>query len=115
MVAIGMGIPAMAADFKEKQDVPFMVLVDSKKETYEALELRRGNMWDVAGPPAWIRFGKGILGGHGVARAEQDVYQLAGTAVVDTHGSLLFLQRAQSSADNARVEDVLAALPPAQT
>lgn len=88
-----------------------MLLVDSKKETYEALELRRGNIWDVAGPPAWLRFGKGILQGHGVARPQQDVYQLAGTAVVDTSGRLLFMQRAESSADNARVDDVLAALP----
>ena len=109
-----MGTPPMAADFKEKQDVPFMLLVDSKKETYEALELKRGNIWDVAGPPAWLRFAKGMLQGHGAGRPQQDVYQLAGTAVVDTDGRLLFMQRAQTSADNAKVDDVLAVLPRVQ-
>lgn len=110
VVAIGMGIPAMAADFRDKQKVPFLLLVDRSKETYRALELRRGNLWDVAGPPAWMRAVKGLAAGHGVAVPQQDPYQLAATAVVAPGGELLFLHRAKTSADNAPVEDVLRVL-----
>jgi peroxiredoxin len=111
VAAIGMGIPEMAADFREKQDVPFPLLVDRTKQTYRALEMKKGNLWDVMGPPNWVRYAKAIVAGHGVDKPKQDPLQLGGVLVVDTGGKVVYEFRSSAAADNPPIEDVLAALP----
>jgi peroxiredoxin len=109
VVAIGMGIPEMAADFKEKQDIPFMLLVDQDRQTYKALELERSVM-AASGPQVWLKGAKSLLKGHGVARAQQDWQQLGGAMVVDKGGRVLLVHRAENSADNLPVQRLLEAL-----
>ena len=107
LYAIGMGIPEMAADFKEKQDVPFPLLVDRTKETYRALDLAKASWWDVTGPPVWLRFAKGLVTGHLSAWPKQDPKQLAGVAIVDPGGDIRYLHRAKNASDNPPVERLL--------
>jgi peroxiredoxin len=111
VAAIGMGLPEMAADFREKQDIPFPLLVDRTKETYRALEMKRGTLWEVAGPPVWFRFAKGILTGHGGGKPKQDPLQMGGVLVVDRGGEVLYEFRSSTSSENPPVDEVLAALP----
>ena len=111
ITALGMGVPEMAADFREKQDVDFPLLVDRTKETYRALEMKRGNLWDVLGPQNWIRFAKGMVTGHGVKKPEQDALQMGGVLVVDKGGDVLYEFRASAAADTPPIDEVLAALP----
>lgn len=111
LAAIGMGIPEMAADFREKQAIGFPLLVDRTKETYRALEMKRGTLWDVTGPQNWPRFVKGMLTGHGVDKPKQDPLQMGGVLVVDKGGKVVYEFRASAAADNPAVDDVLAALP----
>jgi peroxiredoxin len=110
VVAIGMGIPAMAADFKEKQDIPFRLLVDQEKRTYKALDLDRSVM-AATGPQVWLKGARSILKGHGMAPAQQDWQQLGGALVVDRGGRVLLAHRAKDAADNAPVRRLLEALP----
>ncbi len=109
VVTIGMGLPAMAADFKEKQQIPFRLLVDQGKETYEALELDRSAL-AATGPQVWLKGAKSILKGHGLAPAKQDWQQLGGALVVDRGGEVLLAHRAKDAADNAPVRSLLDAL-----
>jgi peroxiredoxin len=111
IAAIGMGIPEMAADFREKQSVPFPLLVDRTKETYRALEMKRGTLWEVAGPPVWLRYAKGMLSGHGVEKPKQDPLQMGGVLVVDRGGKTLYEFRSSNASENPPVDEVLAALP----
>ena len=111
LAAIGMGIPEMAADFREKQDIDFPLLVDRTKETYRALEMKRGSLWDVVGPRNWLRFAKGMVTGHGVTKPEQDPLQMGGVLVVTESGKVVYEFRASASADNPAVDEVLAAVP----
>ncbi len=111
VAAIGMGIPDMAADFREKQNVPFPLLVDRTKQTYRALEMKRGNLWEVMGPPNWPRYIKGMLSGHGVDKPKQDPLQMGGVLVVDRGGRVVYEFRSSVAAENPPVEEVLAALP----
>ena len=111
LAAIGMGIPEMAADFREKQDVRFPLLVDRTKETYRALEMKRGNLWDVAGPKNWLRYAKGIATGHGVAKPQQDPLQMGGVIVAERGGGVRYVFRSSAAAENPPVDEVLAAVP----
>ena len=109
IVAIGMGIPAMAANFKEENDISFLLLVDQEQRTYKSLELER-SLVAAAGPQVWWKGAKSILKGHGVARAEQDWQQLGGAMVVAKGGRVLFVHRAETSSDNAPVDRLLEAI-----
>jgi peroxiredoxin len=109
IVAIGMGIPAMAADFKATQQIPFRLLVDQDQRTYRALELGR-SVVGATGPQVWLKGAKSVLKGHGIARARQDWQQLGGSMVVDKGGRVLLVHRASDAADNAPVRKLLEAL-----
>lgn len=101
----------MAAYFREEFNIPFRLLIDHDQETYKALDIKRGTVVDLMGPAVWYRFAKGVVSGKGMAVAKQDVLQMGGVIVVDKGGEVLFEHRSQTSADNAPVSEVLAALP----
>jgi hypothetical protein len=111
VVAIGMGWPEAAAAFKQEFRIPFPLLVDRTKESYRALGMRRGNLWDVAGPHVWARGLQNMLKGHSpLARAKQDVLQLGGTVVVTPANELLLVHRSKTSEENLPVDDMIDAL-----
>ena len=107
VASIGMGTPAMAADFRSKYAMPFPLLVDHDRRTYRLLELARGSIMDIVGPRVWLRAAKGLVGGHGAKLAQQDPFQLAGAAIVDPDASVRFLHRAKDSSDNVPVDELL--------
>lgn len=112
LVSIGMGWPAAAADFREQHDVPFPVIVDHTKQTYRALEMRRGNAWQVLGPPVWIRGVKSLLTGHGLTpKPKQDPLQMGGVIVADKGGEIVWRYVSAVSSDNPPTDDVIAAIP----
>ena len=110
LAAIGMGIPGMAAHFRDEFDIPFPLLVDHPRVTYRALGIKRASAWNIYGPPVWIEGIKSILS-HGNKIPKQDPFQLGGIVVADTDGTILFAHRASASSDNAPVNKVLRALP----
>ncbi|MDQ3915373.1 MAG: AhpC/TSA family protein [Actinomycetota bacterium] len=113
IAAIGMGLTAMAADFKEKQGIPFPLLVDRRRETHRAFELQRGTLLEVAGPRQVARGIKSFLTGNvqGRPAPKQDVLQLGGAMVIDRGGDVLYTHRARSADDNASADELLEALP----
>ncbi len=113
VAAIGMGLTAMAADFKQKQDIPFPLLVDRRRETHRAFELTRGNLLDVVGPKQVARGIKSLLTGKvpGRPAPKQDVLQLGGAMVVAPGGEVLYAHRATGAEDNAPADELLDALP----
>lgn len=107
-----MGWPAAAADFREQFQVPFPVLIDHTKETYRALEFERGTMWQILGPPVWIRAARSFLSGHGVTpRPKQDPLQLGGVIVTEKGGDIRYSYASKTSSDNPPTDEVIAALP----
>jgi peroxiredoxin len=111
IVAIGMGRPDMAAHFRETQGIPFPLIVDHDKKTYQAVQMRRGNLWDLVGPHNWVRYTKALVAGHGVAPPKQDPAQMGGVIVVDAEGDIRFVHRGEIPKDNPVVDEVLRALP----
>ena len=109
VVAIGMGIPGMAAHFRDEQKIPFPLLVDHNKQTYRALGIKRTGAWNVYGPPVWVKGIRSILA-YGNKIPKQDPFQLGGVVVADKGGEVLFVHRATASSDNAPVDRILAAV-----
>lgn len=110
LAAIGMGWPAMAAHFKEEQQIQFPLLVDHKKETYRALNMKKSSAWNVYGPPVWIEGLKSIAK-HGNRIPKQDPMQLGGIVVAAPGGEILYTFRAGASSHIAPLDEVLAAVP----
>lgn len=113
VAAIGMGLTAMAADFRDKQSIPFPLLVDRERATHKALELRRGKLLEVVGPKQVVRGVKSLLTGNSQGRPapKQDVLQLGGALVVAPGGDVLYRHVAAGAEDNAPADELLDALP----
>jgi peroxiredoxin len=111
LVAIGMGWPAAAADFREHERIPFPLIVDHTKKTYRALDMKRGGRIDIVGPSVLWRGAKSFLGGNKQSRPKQDPVQLGGAVVVDADGEVLYVHRSENSSDNVPAEELIAALP----
>jgi hypothetical protein len=111
LIAIGMGRPTAAADFRERERIPFPLIVDHTKESYRALGMNRGGWADVVGPRVLWRSAKSILGGNMQGRARQDPLQLGGAVVVNAGGEVLYVHRSKNSSDNVPAEELIAALP----
>ena len=108
-----MGLTAMAADFKEKQGIPFTLLVDQRRETHRAFELQRGRLLDIVGPKQVVRGLRAFVTGTSAGRPtpQQDVLQLGGALVVAQGGDVLYRHVATGAEDNAPVADLVGALP----
>ena len=112
LVAIGMGWPAAAADFREQFDVPFPLIVDHTKETYRALEFGKATLMQLVGPAVWLRAAKSLLGGHGMTtKPKEDPTQLGGVVVADQGGAIVYRYVSKTQADNPPTDEVIAALP----
>ena len=77
VAAVGMGTPAMAADFKREYDVPFLVLIDHTKETYRLVGLKRATLADAVKPKVLLRGALALIK-RGQALPQQDPAQLGG-------------------------------------
>jgi AhpC/TSA antioxidant enzyme len=111
VVTIGLGSWNRARDFAEERDIPFPLLADPRKESYKAMGLERGSMGQLVGPRVWKQGAKNILGGTPTTITKLDMKQLGGSAVILPGGAFAFLHRATTSADNAPIDELLAAIP----
>lgn len=55
---------------------------DPDRSLYRAFELKRGNLWQIAGPFVWLRVLSAGLRGHRVGRAVGNAFQMPGVFLV---------------------------------
>ncbi len=110
-VLVTMSEPTVLHEFKQKWQLPFVCLADTKQEGYRAFRCPRGRMLDIIGPVMWWRAIKS-LSRHGLGRPQGDVMQLPGSFVIDRGGTIRFAHGSQHSADWASPEELIAALKP---
>jgi len=112
VAAIGQGTGAEARSFCDKWGIEYPCLGDPQRRGYEALELTRGNWWTIAvrslvtEPIEAIKL-TAQADAKGARLKSTDVLQLGGVAIVDQHGMLRALHRAESPQDMPSVEEVL--------
>jgi peroxiredoxin len=110
LTVIGMGATKTASDFKNKNRLPFRLLIDKKKRTYRLLGLEQGSLADVAGPKVWMSGAKSVIR-HGQGLPKEDPLQLGGAMVIASNGEVLLVHRSKTSADNLPIDDLVEALP----
>lgn len=110
VIAIGMGEPSVAAGFRDRERIPFPLLVDAGRRTYAALGLRRGSLKDILGPGVVWRALRSLGQGNGLAKAREDPLQLGGAILVAPDGAVEFEHHNRTSADLIPVDRVIAVL-----
>ena len=71
---------------------------DPDQKVYQAFELKRGSLWQVAGPGMWWRAVQSLFKGNLAGIPNADVYQLPGAFLVH-HGQIVNAFRGRSSSD----------------
>ena len=110
IVAIGMGERPAAAAFRDRESIPFPLLVDHDGRTYEDFGLRKGSLREIIGPGVVWHGLRSLLEGNRITPPRQDPLQLGGAVVVGAGGVIEFEHRNRTSADLIPMEPLLAAL-----
>jgi hypothetical protein len=99
IVAVGMGNPAQARDFKRSRNISFPLLSDTSQRSYNAYGLGRFNFAaELSGGSLGAVFQqatKGNFAGIPVG----DITQLGGTFLIDQSGIAHFVHRDRTSSD----------------
>ena len=89
---------------------PFPCLADPDREGYKAYGLKRGSAWEVVGPAAIARGLKARRKGHRIEKIEGDAFQMPGTFIIDSSGTVRYARYAHHSGDHPHPRDLVQAL-----
>jgi peroxiredoxin len=110
LVAIGTGDARYARAFIDDEDIPFPVLLDDEGDAAEAAAVKRGGMFDLAGPKTVVGALKATAAGHRQHKTGRRPRQLGATFVVGPGDVVRYEHIDGDVSDHAPIEDVLAAL-----
>ncbi len=111
VIMIGLGEPERARQFRAEFDLPFTVLADPSRASYQAYGLvyRLNVLREVTSPDSVIKT-LSRLPRYGVAATDQDMLQLGGVFGVDSSGTIRFIHRSLRTADQPTTAMILAAM-----
>jgi peroxiredoxin len=108
IVAVGMGTPPRTKDFRASMGLPFPLLGDPRRQSYQRYGLLRMDFREVSAGNA-LRVARAIARYGGAASFDQDMAQLGGVFVVDTAGIVRYSHRAGQAHDNPAPDELLRA------
>ena len=111
LVFVGNGNRHFADGFRKDFAITTPIYVDTKREAYQALGMKRGIRSALASALAWRSGLRALKGGFRQGSTQGDAWQLGGVLVVLTGGRVAYLHRSADAGDHAPVADILAALP----
>ncbi len=118
LVAIGLGTPAQATQFREDQGVDIPLLVDPDRRSYGAAGAKTGTLSELVGPRMILRglirtiasrLPRGSIVIH-PGRVVNHPAQLGGVVVVAPDGSIRYAHMSEDVSDNPPIREVLAAV-----
>ena len=110
MTAVGLGDRRHAAAFRDETGIPFLLLVDERREAYRAAGLRSATMLQLASPAVAIAGLAALARGHVPHRSGRNPLQLGGSFVIGQDGSVLLSHVNRTASDHAAPEELLAVL-----
>ena len=99
-VVLTLSKPAEAAAMLDRHglgDVPFVS--DPRRRVYRALELGRGDAWDLFRPRVWVRGARAFFAGHGVGPMDGDGFQMPGAFLIH-RGRIITAHRHEDASDS---------------
>jgi len=110
LAAIGLGDFSYAKFFREKTGIKFPLLVDEKRQAYQAVELRNASLLHLLRSDNARARKRAKAAGHKQTRLGKDPFQLGGSFVFAPGNKDLFVHVSETFGDNASPKDMLAAI-----
>jgi hypothetical protein len=110
LAAVGLGDLSYAKFFREKTGIKFPLLVDEKREAYQAVELRHASLLHLLRRDNMQARRRAQAAGHKQHRLGKDPLQLGGSFVFAPGNKDIFVHVSQTFGDNASPKDMLAAI-----
>jgi hypothetical protein len=110
LAAVGLGDANYARQFREDCGIAFPLLIDEQREAYRAAGLRNANLMHMLRSENKTARDRARAGGHRQHKLGQNPFQLGGSFVFGPGNVDRYSHVSRTFGDNARVEDLLAAL-----
>jgi peroxiredoxin len=111
LVMIGNGNRHFAAAFAEEFGITSPLYVDTKRDSYSALDMKRGFFATLGSLASFGNMRRAMRAGFRQGLTRGDAWQLGGVLVVDRDGEILYKHRSEAAGDKAPAAEVLGALP----
>lgn len=99
IAAVGLGSPEQARRLRDRLQVPFPILSDTRRWAYDAYGLVEGTAEQVYDPVSGYRLTRAILHGHLPRRTVGSTRQLPGVFVIDRDGIIRIAHPGRTSSD----------------
>ena len=110
LIFVGNGNRSFALAFKKDYGIEAALYVDTKRDAYRALEMKRSIGATIASLATWKSGLRVLRSGFRQGTIQGDAFQLGGVLVVRPGGRIAYRYLSDSAGDHPPVEDVLAAL-----
>jgi len=111
LAAVGLGDRQYARAFREETGIAFPLLVDEKREAYQALELKSANLFHLFRKDNALARERARAAGHTQRKLGRNPFQLGGSFVFGQGDEDRFAHLSETFGDNAPIEELLRALP----
>lgn len=111
LAAVGLGDVSYARHFREQTGITFPLLIDQDRKAYGAIELKKANVLHLLRSDNAKARKRAKAIGVRQHRLGKDPFQLGGSFVFSPGNVDRFAHVSETFGDNAKVEDLLAAIP----
>jgi hypothetical protein len=111
LAAVGLGDPHYAQTFREETGIEFPLLIDERREAYQALELKKATLLHLIRKDNIAARKRAKSSGHSQHRLGKDPMQLGGSFIFGPGNKEYFVHISETFGDNAQPAALLAALP----
>jgi len=101
-----------ARSYAAESGLDWPLLIDANRDLYRSYDMLSATFWDVWGPSTWWVYGKELLKGQKLHKAEGDVMQRGGDVLIDPDGIVRLHHIGEGPADRPAVETILALVTP---
>ena len=110
MAVVGLSDREHARKFRKETDIAFPLLVDDERRAYGAIDLKKGNIFQLISPANILARRRARAAGFKQHRMGKDPFQLGGSFVFGPGNVDIYSHVSKTFGDNAQAEAMLAAI-----
>ena len=110
LVVVGQTDREHARQFRDETGITFPLLVDDEQRAYGAIDLKRGNIFQLISPANILARRRAKAAGFKQHRMGKDPFQLGGSFVFGPGNADIYSHVSKTFGDNAPVKEMLAAI-----